>query len=129
MNEPTKYILLVGDEPAHVQMVCRAYEKHKNGYRITVAGSLTQARDYLARFSPDLVIIDLLLPDGRGTERLESENRMPHLPVVLVTGYGSEQIAVNAMKAGALDYATNQSPHAGGPEDGGHGNPGRRDCS
>ncbi len=105
MNEPTKHILLVEDEPAHAQMVCRAFEKHEDGYRITVAGSLTQARDYLARFSPDLVITDMTMPNMTGLELSKELMRIRQdIPIILCTGFSEHISAETAKKAGIRKF-------------------------
>jgi len=53
----------------------------------------------------DLVITDLRLPDGDGMELLEETKRLSNgSPVILVTGHGSEETAVQAMKKGAFNY-------------------------
>jgi DNA-binding response OmpR family regulator len=50
------------------------------------------------------VLADLLLPDGKGTDLLERRAERPTLPLVVLTSHGDEGIAVDAIKAGALDY-------------------------
>jgi PAS domain S-box-containing protein len=69
-----------------------------------VAATLEQARDYLREFTPDLVITDLLLPDGKGIDLFQMEKETSQLPLVVITGNGDEQLAVEAMKNGAVDY-------------------------
>ena len=100
-------ILLVEDEEAHAGLVRRAFEAHADRFRLAVAGSLREARACLAQESqPDLLITDLRLPDGRGIELLPAEDKAERdrFPVVVMTAHGDEQVAVEAMKAGALDY-------------------------
>src|SRR5262249_30192432 len=63
-----------------------------------------EARAVLATHPPDLAIIDLLLPDGRGLELLPGEARAAAYPSVMMTSYGNEQAAVEAIKTGAVDY-------------------------
>ena len=104
MDKQMIHILLVEDEDAHVKLVRRSFESHANLIRLTVAGSLKEARICLAESLPDLVIADLVLPDGRGIELLPAEDEERLFPLVVMTSYGDEQIAVEAMKAGALDY-------------------------
>ena len=104
MDERTAHILLIEDQEAHVELVCRAFESHASQFRLTVAGSLQEARASLAESRPDLVIADWLLPDGRGTELLPAGDEAHHFPVVVMTSHGNEQVAVEAIKAGALDY-------------------------
>lgn len=96
-------ILLVEDEEAHAELVERAFERLPDRFRLQVANSLKQARRRLAEHTPDIVVADLLLPDGRGIELLP-DGQEPPFPLVVLTSHGNEKIAVEAMKAGALDY-------------------------
>lgn len=104
MPESTSNILLVEDEEAHAELIRRAFEYADNSYRLTVAGSLAEARQALDRQQPNLIIADLQLPDGQGIELLPPEGETQTFPLVVLTAHGDEQIAVEAMKAGALDY-------------------------
>jgi PAS domain S-box-containing protein len=113
MDKEAVHILLVEDEAAHAELVRRAFwdVSHAGRVRLTVASNLAEAQACLAQGSPpDLVIADLVLPDGRGTSLLPTEdeatllNTAHRLPVVIMTSHGDEHIAVEAMKAGALDY-------------------------
>jgi signal transduction histidine kinase len=104
MDKGTVHILLVEDEGAHAELVRRAFESSGDRFRLTVANNLEQARALLSESLPDLIIADWLLPDGRGTELLPGEGRAHPFPVVMMTSYGGEQVAVEAMKAGAFDY-------------------------
>ncbi|MGH7143882.1 MAG: sigma-54-dependent transcriptional regulator [Planctomycetota bacterium] len=71
------------------------------------AATRHQAFEALRNEDFDLVITDLRLPDGDGFEvLLETKRLSPTTPVAVVTGYGSEQIAVDAIKKGAHDYLT-----------------------
>ncbi len=108
MHAQTVRVLVVEDEEAHAELMRRAFSAlgpHTDRFDLTVTGSLNEARDWLARGAqPDLVIADLLLPDGRGTELLSTTDGKPGFPMVVMTSYGNEEVAVEAMKAGALDY-------------------------
>ncbi|MEA3397391.1 MAG: PAS domain S-box protein, partial [Chloroflexota bacterium] len=104
MDESTIHILLVEDEKDHAKLVCRAFERHAGRFSLTVAGNLGQARAYLAESLPNLVIADWLLPDGRGTDLLPAAGEARRFPLIVMTSHGNEQVAVEAMKAGALDY-------------------------
>jgi PAS domain S-box-containing protein len=103
MNDRKDNVLLVEDEASHAELVYRAFESQGSRFRLTVVGSLEEARAYLAGSLPDLVIADLVLPDGKGTELLYSEEE-PQFPLLVLTSQGDEPAAVEAMKAGALDY-------------------------
>lgn len=104
MNKTKLEILLVEDEDAHVELIRRSFQSHGSGLSLTPLNNLQDAKKYLKKSTPDLVIADLLLPDGKGTELLDgSKERLPY-PVIIMTSYGDEKIAVDAMKLGALDY-------------------------
>ncbi len=97
-------ILLLEDEEGHIQLVLRAFET-RPGVRLRIARTLAQARANLAAATPDLAIVDLLLPDGRGIDFLEEiREDGPPFPAIVMTSHGDEEVAVEAMKAGALDY-------------------------
>ncbi len=68
------------------------------------ARTLAEARSWLDNNTPDLAIIDLNLPDGKGTVLLPLDKKSAHFPIVLMSDSGSETEAVDAIKAGALDY-------------------------
>jgi len=97
-------ILLVEDEEAHAELIRRAFESASMAATLTVAGSLREARARLAESAPQLAIVDLLLPDGDGAELLPGEGKEASAPIVVITSHGDEHRAVEAMKAGALDY-------------------------
>ena len=97
-------ILMVEDDPAHVEMVRRAFEKHNDRFELAVASSLKEAKQYLSSRRPDLVLVDLFLPDGKGSDLLPGKDAEALFPVVVMTSYGDEKSAVEAMKTGALDY-------------------------
>jgi len=111
-------ILIVDDEPAHVEAIRRALLGAETRMDIQAAGSLAGFREALAAQAPDLVLLDYLLPDGRADTVLVSPPEAGPFPIVLMTSHGDEQLAVRAMQKGALDYlvksadAFDQMPHA-----------------
>jgi PAS domain S-box-containing protein len=106
MREKPIHVLLVEDEPAHAELVQRAFEASSRSFQFSVAESLAQARSYLdeSQEPPSLIIADWLLPDGKGMDLLPSNPEQFRFPLVLMTSYGNEKVAVEAIKAGALDY-------------------------
>ncbi len=75
------------------------------GYSVTTATSASAARAWLDRHAPELMFLDLKLPDGNGPALVASLQRdRPAVPFVVVTGQGDEKVAVEVMKQGALDY-------------------------
>lgn len=113
MDEQAVSILLVEDAEAHVELIRRAFSQasHIGQIQLSVAKSLGEARACLAESLPDLVIVDWVLPDGKGTELLPLDGKDPSFPVVVMTSYGDEQVAVEVLRRGALDYVV-KSPAA-----------------
>ncbi|MFH0995664.1 MAG: response regulator [Pseudomonadota bacterium] len=97
-------ILLVDDDPAHAEAVERAFRDAGSNARIRTAGTLREYRAAMADDPPDIALVDLNLPDGRAVEILTSPPEAGPFPVVIMTSFGDEQIAVLAMKSGAMDY-------------------------
>lgn len=93
-------ILLVEDDPDHRLLTERALREA--GFAVRTAASGEEALRSSA--GADLVLLDYRLPGMSGTEVLAELRSRGGPPVVFVTGMGSEQIAVDAMRAGALDY-------------------------
>jgi len=75
------------------------------GYEAIEAGDLSQAHKYIDEGAADIVLLDVMLPDGSGLtllDRIELENPSP--PVILITAFGEVDTAVEAMKKGAQDF-------------------------
>jgi len=102
-------ILLIEDESAHAELIQRAFEDRGSNVHIERVSLLSQARQYLSGRKPDLIITDWRLPDGDGLELLSEQKSSPDAPVIFMTSYGNERIAVEAMKSGALDYIVKSS--------------------
>ncbi len=76
-------------------------------YEVIGAGTLTAAREELRKGNADLVLLDVQLPDGFGPTLLYEASSFPNNPpIILITGVPDIEIAVDAMKNGALDYIT-----------------------
>jgi signal transduction histidine kinase/DNA-binding response OmpR family regulator len=97
-------VLIAEDDPAHAEAIRREMGKAGGAFEIRVAGTLREFRELVAGDPPDMALMDLNLPDGRAIEVLTSPPVSGPFPVLIMTSYGSEQAAVEAMKAGALDY-------------------------
>jgi PAS domain S-box-containing protein len=94
-------ILLVEDEEAHARIIQRSFERLGAAFEVTVASTLAEANKALENGAFDLVISDWRLPDGEGFDLLKDK---PPCPLLIMTSHGNEQIAVQAIRAGALDY-------------------------
>ncbi len=97
-------ILIVEDDPAHAEAILRALERAGMAADVRVTDTLKTYREALAASAPDVVLLDLNLPDGRAVEALTSPPEAGPFPILVMTSYGNERIAVEMMKAGAIDY-------------------------
>jgi two-component system KDP operon response regulator KdpE len=97
-------ILVVDDEP----QILRALQTNLRGagYEVTTAASVEQALAEAAMRPPDAVILDLLLPDGTGTDMCRELRRWSDVPVIVLSAIGDESEKVAALDAGADDYVT-----------------------
>ena len=109
MMENTIHILLIEDDPAHAELIQRAFEDRGDKSKLTIAHTLVEAREHLDKFTPTLIIADWRLPDGDSSELLDETDNHPTTPVIIMTSYGSERNAVNVIKSGALDYIVKSS--------------------
>lgn len=77
----------------------------KEGYEVLSAEDGEEALKVFRREEPDLVILDLKMPKMNGMEVLRNiKDTNPNIPVIMITAHGSTDLAVEAMKIGALDY-------------------------
>ena len=95
-------ILVVDDEP----QILRALQTNLRGagYDVETAATAQEALATAAMRPPDAVILDLVLPDGRGTDVCRELRRWSSAPVLLLSVVGEEQEKVAALDAGADDY-------------------------
>jgi len=98
-----KSILIVDDEKAARFGMKLALEK--DGYNVMEASDGIEAFEIIKAKSPSLIFLDINMPKINGIQVLEEINQMESPPmIVIVTAYGSEKVAVDAMKKGAYDY-------------------------
>ena len=96
--------LLVVDDEQGIREGCRRVLEPE-GYQVETAGSLAEARERLAAEAFGLVLLDVMLPDGRGIELLEEIRRRDADTVVaIITGYATVELAVEAIQQGAYDF-------------------------
>ena len=115
MSDPAKHrsrkILIVEDEPAHAEALRRYLAASENDCSITLASSMEEFNNIISEFTPDLIIADINLPDGSALSILKGDVESQPWPVLIMTSHGDEEIAVKAIKSGALDYMV-KSPDA-----------------
>ncbi|TET85337.1 MAG: sigma-54-dependent Fis family transcriptional regulator [Anaerolineales bacterium] len=96
-------VLIVDDEETARSFISEALSDA--GYEAVEAGDLAEANKFVDTGAADIVLLDVMLPDGSGLsllDRLSMENPSP--PVILITAYGEVDTAVEAMKKGAQDF-------------------------
>ena len=100
-----KRVLVVDDEAASRTGLQALLESH--GYRVESAASGAEALEKARSFRPAVVIADLVMPGMDGLELVRSlQDEAPFAVTILLTGQGSIETAVQAMKAGVYDYLT-----------------------
>ncbi len=101
-------ILIVDDSESDRFSFVRYLQSDKeNSYHIIEAETLEEGLELWRSQQPDVVLLDINLPDGDGLEFLReigTDQAINKLPVIMLTGQGDERIAVRAMKLGAADY-------------------------
>lgn len=107
MPERNPDILIIEDEEAHCELIRRAFQRTKTEKaNLAFSRSLQEARSYLKSSTPDIVIADYILPDGKGIDLYGEDPKEFSFPFIIMTGHGDEQLAVEVLKSGALDYVT-----------------------
>jgi two-component system response regulator PilR (NtrC family) len=100
---PTPRVLIIDDESSLVDfltVLCVA-----EGYDVTQALSVSEARERLSESTPDLVLCDMMMPDGNGLDLLrEIRAQGSTAAVIMMTAFTSTKSAIEAMKLGAYDY-------------------------
>ena len=96
-------LLIVDDEASLRDILTIVFEEE--GWQVEAAGSLAEARTAIARNEPDLVLCDLMVPDGSGIDLIrEVKASNPSVAFIMITAHTSTKSAVEALKAGAFDY-------------------------
>jgi DNA-binding NtrC family response regulator len=95
--------LLIVDDDDSIREVFRWILQ--NHYRVIEASGVDQALSLIDRECPDLVTLDIRMPEKNGLEGLRLiRQRYEHLPVVMIAGFGSIDTACEALRLGASDY-------------------------
>jgi DNA-binding NtrC family response regulator len=103
MQSAGETILVVDDDPYIQEALGDRLESL--GYRVTHAADGKEALEFIDRHDPQLVFLDIEMPGMRGIDVLkEIRKREKDFPVVMITAYGSIDLAVEAMKEGAYDF-------------------------
>ncbi len=97
--------ILVVDDDRFARTFCRQILEEDGGFEVVDAESVDDGLEIIRQGGIDLVISDLVMPDKTGLDMVEILRlEHPSLRVILITGHGTVETAVKAMKIGALDY-------------------------
>lgn len=97
------HALLVDDEPGFIDIMTKRLKRR--GFKVTSVLSGTEALRSLRRQDYDIVVLDLKMEDMDGIEVLRILKTIaPEIPVIILTGHGSEEAAVDGLVLGAFDY-------------------------
>jgi DNA-binding response OmpR family regulator len=98
------HVLLIEDDPAIAEMY--RIQLEYDGYRVTISSTGEKGLSTMAMLRPDIVLLDLLLPDRSGLDIMaEINDRLPnHPPVVILSNYGERTMIERGLSLGALEY-------------------------
>ncbi|MGZ9014706.1 MAG: sigma-54-dependent transcriptional regulator [Burkholderiales bacterium] len=97
-----KHALIVDDVQDTLMMLAELVSTH--GFTVATAKSVRDARRSLVMQPPDVMFVDLMLPDGKGTDLFDDPVALANTEVVLVTGHASLETSIAALRLGATDY-------------------------
>lgn len=97
------HLLITDDEPATRELIAEIAAEE--GYTVAQAGDVRQARIQVERQKPDVMLLDMQLPDGNGMD-LWKRLALTECQVVFITGHSSVDSAIEALRCGAVDYLT-----------------------
>jgi DNA-binding NtrC family response regulator len=98
-------VLLVEDEPILAKNICAYLVRY--GYEVRIATTAEAGLSELEAFKPDIIVLDFNLPGMNGLEALAKIRAIDRqIKVIMMTGHGSIDLAVKAMKAGACHFVT-----------------------
>jgi DNA-binding NtrC family response regulator len=105
MNDSNLHLMILDDQQS-IRKLCMTVGSSM-GLRCTEAESAESALARLDEVAPDMILADLMMPNMSGLDFLSEAKRMlPHTEIAIMTGHGSIESAVQAMKLGAYDYIT-----------------------
>lgn len=96
------HALVVDDDQDSSEMLAALIATE--GFTVATAGSLRDARRQMALQEPDVILLDLMLPDGSGMDLFDDKKALANTEVVLITGHASLETSIQALRLGAADY-------------------------
>ena len=96
-------ILLVEDE-VQIQAANKILLERRGGYHVRLAMNLAEARQAVAESKPDLILLDIMLPDGSGLDYLKELKQQTNIPVLLLTALSETSDEIRGIEEGGDDY-------------------------
>lgn len=99
-------ILLVESDNKDVFRIKDLLQKAKyNNFEITISNKISDAMECIPEFQFDVILLDLILPNGEGLDVfMRIYNECSHIPIIILSEYQDEEIAVESVRYGAQDY-------------------------
>jgi PAS domain S-box-containing protein len=105
MEDKPVRILLIEDSPADVDLIQEMLTVAGFPFTLEHADRLSIGLEQLAAGDPDVVLLDLMLPDSRGHNTFaKAHTQSPHVPIVVLSSLNDEELAAQAVREGAQDY-------------------------
>ena len=102
---PQRRILLIEDDPDYEQLICAVLAACGDMFEVRSAARLDAGLALIPQYLPELVLVDLNLPDSSGYETfLHVRERARGIPIIVLTGLDDDQVAIRAVEDGAQDY-------------------------
>ncbi len=110
VEEESKYVPLIfiaEDIPKNLQVLCNILRRES--YRISAAGNGRQALEMIPEVRPDLILLDIMMPEMNGfevCEELQKDPKLKEIPIIFLTAKAETADVVKGLKSGAVDYIT-----------------------
>lgn len=96
------YAIVVDDDPNTTSALSRIVKSQ--GYKVDIANCVESAKKLYTNKKPNLMIVDVMLPDGNGVELIQELQSDPTVKFVCISGHASIKIVIDAFKANAIDF-------------------------
>jgi DNA-binding response OmpR family regulator len=106
-NQISRDVLIVDDTPANIGVLHKTLEPH--GHKVFISSSGMGALNFLENNSPDLILLDIMMPgmDGFETcEKIKENDKTNNIPIIFITAVSETASIVKGFQLGAMDYIT-----------------------
>ena len=102
---PQNSVLLIEDDPQYTELVAAVLSGGNDCFEMRSASTLQTGLDAVKRLNPDIILLDLDLPDSAGYETfLRVRAQAPETPIIVLTGTDDDETALKAAEGGVQDY-------------------------